>query len=265
MADHTYPTPLYTPVRRDIEAPLYAQIERDFEISIATNRLRPGDLIPGEVELANKYGVSRVTVRQALKELVAAGLLYRVQGKGTFVMQPPIERAEPNITSFFYEMIESGRKPRADVSTEVRKATEEERLALHLEPDEQVIVIKRLRYVDDEPLVYQVNTIREALCPELAFEDLSRQSFQYTLEIKYNLRLIELEESLTCMMPDDEMAQILNIPLSVPVLVATRMLYGVGGKIIGMAKAHFRSDRYVYKVVRNTPLPQPQQSEAIKV
>jgi len=252
MNDQSHPTPLYTPVRRDIEAPLYAQIERDFEISIATNRLKPGDLIPGEVELANRYGVSRITVRQALKELVAAGLLYRVQGKGTFVLQPPIERARPNITSFFYEMIESGRKPRADVSTEIRKATSEEERLLQLDPDERVIVVKRLRYVDDEPIVYQINSIREAICPALVSEDLSTQSFQYTLEIKYNLRLIELKESITCMMPDETIAQILNIPMSVPLLVATRMLYGVGGEIIGMAKAHFRGDRYVYKIVRNT-------------
>lgn len=254
MSDESHPTPLYTPIKRNIDAPLYAQIERDFEISIATNRLKPGDPIPGEVELANKYGVSRVTVRQAIKELVAAGLLYRVQGKGTFVLQPSIERVEPNITSFFYEMIESGRKPRADVSTEVRKANFEERRILQLEEDERVIVIKRLRYVDDEPIIYQVNTVREALCPDLASEDLSIQSFQYTLEIKYNLRLIELEETLTCMKPDEELAQILGIPTSVPLLVATRSLYGVGGKIIGIAKAHFRGDRYIYKVVRNMSL-----------
>jgi len=249
--DATSLTPSYISIQRNSDAPLYTQIERDIEISIATNNLKPGDPIPGEVELANKYGVSRVTVRQAIKELVAAGLLYRIQGKGTFVLQPSIERVEPNITSFFYEMIESGRKPRAEVTFEVREANPEERHILRLEEHERVIIIKRLRFVDDEPLIYQVNTVREVLCPDLIFEDLTSQSFQYTLEIKYNLRLIELEENLSCMEPDKELALILGITPSVPLLVATRMLYGVGEKIIGMAKAHFRGDRYVYKVVRN--------------
>ncbi len=251
MSNPAYPAPLYTPIKRDIDTPLYVQIERDIEISIATNRLQPGDLVPGEVELANRYGVSRVTVRQAIKELVADGLLYRIQGKGTFVSQPTIERMEPNITSFFYEMLESGRKPRAEASSEVCQPEPEISRLLQLDPDELVIVVRRLRYVDNEPLIYQVNTIREALCPGLASEDLSAQSFQYTLEIKYNLRLVELEENLTCIEPDEELAQLLEIPTTVPVLVDTRMLYGVAGVIIGLSKAHFRGDRYTYKVVRN--------------
>ena len=243
--------PIYTPLKRGGDTPLYVQIERDIEINIATNRLQPGDLLPGEVELSNRYQVSRVTVRQAIKELVAAGLLHRVQGKGTFVAQAAIERTESNITSFFYEIVESGRKTRAKVSMEVVWPESELRRILKLDPAEQVIITRRLRYVDNEPLVYQVNTTRESLCPGLTAEDLSAHSFQYTLEIKYNLQLVELEESLTCISPDRELARILGISPSVPVLVATRMLYGVGGIIIGMAKAHFRGDRYAYKVVRN--------------
>ncbi|HBY96113.1 MAG: GntR family transcriptional regulator [Ardenticatenaceae bacterium] len=237
-------------IQRDVDAPLYTQIQRDIEISIATNRLRPGDLLPGEVELANRYGVSRVTVRQALRELVTEGLLYRIQGKGTFVSQPMIQRTEPNITSFFYEMLESGRKPTAKVSSEVRSPDPETQRLLKLGPDELVIVIQRLRYVNGEPIVYQVNTTRESLCPGLTSEDLSVQSFQYTLEIKYNLRLVEVEEHLTSLKPGEELAQILEIPPTVPVLVDTRMLHGVGGVIIGMSRAYFRGDRYTYKVVR---------------
>lgn len=238
-------------IDRDHPAPLYAQIQRDIEISIATNQLRPGDLVPGEVELANRYGVSRVTVRQALRELVAEGLLYRVQGKGTFVAQPVIQRIEPNVTSFFYEMVESGRKPTAKAWSERREPDEEIRRILKLEPEEMVIVTHRLRYVNDEPIVYQINTTRERLCPGLLSEDLTNQSFQYTLEIKYNLRLVEVEENLTSIMPTEQLARHLGIPLTVPILVDTRILYGVGGVVIGMSRAHFRGERYTYKVVRS--------------
>lgn len=245
------PMPLHANIHRDVDAPLYAQIQRDIEISIATNRLRPGDLVPGEVELANRYGVSRVTVRQALRELVTEGLLYRVQGKGTFVSEPMIQRTEPNVTSFFYEMLASGRKPTAKATAEVREPDPETRRVLKLDPDELVVVIRRLRYVNDEPIAYQVNTTRYSLCPDLATTDLSSQSFQYTLEIKCNLRLVEVEENLTGMKPDEELAQLLGIPPTVPVLVDTRMLYGVDGLIIGISKAYFRGDRYTYKVIRS--------------
>ena len=243
--------PLSAHILRHNDAPLYVQIQRDIEISIATNRLRPGDMVPGEVELANRYGVSRVTVRQALTELVTEGLLHRLQGKGTFVSQPMIQRVEPNVTSFFYEMLESGRKPTAKAWSEVREPDPETRRILNLDPSERVVITRRIRYVDGEPIVYQVNTTRHALCPNLVEEDLSAQSFQYTLEIKYGLRLVEVEESLKSIKPDEQLAQLLGISPAVPVLVDTRLLYGVGGVIIGMSKAHFRGERYTYKVIRN--------------
>jgi len=247
--------PFYTHVQRSIDAPLYAQIQRHIQISIATNNLKPGDSVPGEIELSEVYGVSRVTVRNALQELVAEGLLYRIQGKGTFVSQPVIQRAEPLVTSFFYEMIESSRKPFAEVTSEVCKPDAEIQRILKLDPDELVIVTRRLRYVDDEPIVYQVNITRESVCPGLLSEDLTNQSFQYTIEIKYGIPIIEVDESLTSVAPDEEMARLLNIPSGVPLLVDTRILYGVDGMIIGMSKAHFRGDRYTYKITRGLSIP----------
>jgi len=250
MSSQDKSLPIRAPIQRNIDAPLYAQIQRHVEISIATNRLRPGDMVPGEVELASRYGVSRVTVRQALRELATEGLLYRIQGKGTFVSQPMIQRMEPHITSFFYEMLQSGRTPTARASSEVCKPDPETRRILKLGPGELVIVMRRLRYVDGEPIVYQVNTVREELCPGLAAEDLTKQSLQYTLEIKYNVRLVEVEETLTSVKPDEELARLLAIPPTVPVLVDSRVLYGVKGVIIGRAQAHFRGDRYTYRVTR---------------
>jgi len=238
-------------IQRDSAAPLYAQIQRDIEVSIATNKLCPGDAIPGELELADRYGVSRVTVRQALRDLVTEGLLYRVQGKGTFVSESVIQRTKPNITSFFYEMLESGRRPSARVWSEVCQPDPETVRRLGLDPDERVVVTRRLRYVDGEPIVYQVNTTRHRFCPDLVSEDLSNQSFQYTLEVKYNLRYTEVEESLTATTPSAEVAQHLGIPRAVPVLVDERIIYGVGGVIIDSMRAYLRGDRYAFKVTRN--------------
>ncbi len=250
MLESVISKPFATTVQRDLDAPLYAQIQREIELGIATNRLRPGDLVPGEVELAARYGVSRVTVRQALSELVTEGLLYRIQGKGTFVAAPMIQRAEPNITSFFYEMRESGRELRAQARSEVCKPDPETVRLLQLPPDELVIITRRLRFINNEPLAYQINTTRHALCPGFEHEDLSAQSFQYTLEIKYGVRIVEADEQLSSIIPDAELARVLEMPTTMPVLVDSRTLYKAGGELIGRAQTFFRGDRYTYKVTR---------------
>jgi GntR family transcriptional regulator len=255
--------PLLAQVHRDLDAPLYAQIQRELEISIATNRLRPGDMVPGEVELANRYGVSRVTVRQALSELAAEGLLYRIQGKGTFVSAPMIQRAEPNITSFFLEMRESGRKPTAQSSSEVVKPDAETVRRLRLQPTELVILTRRLRFVDDEPIAYQVNTTRYSLCPGLEKHDFATQSFQRILEVYYGVRVAVVDEALASAMPDEQLAKLLQIPGTVPVLIDDRTLCNTSGEVIGSSRAYFRGDRYTYKIVYRLPRHVTESSVAI--
>ncbi len=250
MNDQDHLRPFATPVHRDLEAPLYAQIQRDIEISIATNRLRPGDLVPGEIELASRYSVSRVTVRQALGELVAEGLLYRIQGKGTFVAAPMIQRAEPNVTSFFFEMLESGRKSTSQAISEVCKPDRETVRILKLSPGERVIVTRRLRLVDGEPIAYQINTTRRSLCPGLEKEDLSNQSFQYILEVKYGVRIVGADEVLTSILSNRELAEHLRIPMNVAILMDSRVHYGADKVLIGRSCAYFRGDRYTYKIAR---------------
>ncbi len=237
-------------IQRNFDAPLYAQIQRNIELDIATGRMQPGDLVSGEIELASQYGVSRATVRQALGELVADGLLYRAQGKGTFVASPMIQRAEPNITSFFYEMRQGGLKPTAQSSSEVCDPDAETVQALHLQRGEKVVITRRLRFVNDEPIGYQVNMTRYALCPGLENEDFSERSFQYTLEIMYNLRYAEVEESLTSVPANSRLAALLGVPEGAPLLLDARLLYTANNAIIGRSQAHFRGDRYIYKIVR---------------
>jgi GntR family transcriptional regulator len=241
----------YSQIQRNADAPLYAQIQRNIEVGIATNKLKPGDTILGEVELASLYGVSRVTVRQALRELVTEGLLYRIQGKGTFVSQPVVQRIDPHITSFFFEMVQSGRKPTAEFTAEIVKPDANTVRQLQLDPDELIVLTKRLRFIDGEPIAYQINKTREALCPGLLEEDLSKQSFQYILEIKYGLRISEVEEEMTVMKPDDELAKTLGITPDIPVLIDSRILHGTEDNIIGSAETFFRGDRYTHKVTRN--------------
>ncbi|MFN3335935.1 MAG: GntR family transcriptional regulator, partial [Thermomicrobium sp.] len=133
--------------------PKYRQLQHVLETMIAN--LQPGDLIPPERELEQRFGVSRVTVRQALHQLVLAGRLERVQGRGTFVARPKVEQVLA-LTSFSEEMVQRGMRPGSRMLG-VRQIPASETLAQRLQVavDAPVIELCRLRLANDEPMALE--------------------------------------------------------------------------------------------------------------
>ena len=90
--------------------PLYAQVKRALQMEIE-NQMKPGDLIPSEPALEERFGVSRITVRRALDELVSEGIIVRQQGLGTFVREKPIAQELPRLLSWSAQMRQMGLRP----------------------------------------------------------------------------------------------------------------------------------------------------------
>src|SRR3954463_5673050 len=150
--------------RRAEDAPLrfvprYYEIEQALRARIAD--LKPDASLPSDAMLCEEFGVSRMTARNAVQRLVQEGIVYRVPGRGTFVADPPVHRQAGNLLSFTEEMRRRGRTPSSKVLTRaVREAAPSEASGLQLAAHDEVIVLRRLRFADDEPVA-----IEEAVFP----------------------------------------------------------------------------------------------------
>ena len=140
-------------IDRHSAAPMYDQLRQLIVEGITRDGLQPGDPLPGEHGLCERYGVSRTVVRQALAQLEHEGLVERVKGKGTFVSRPRTAESLVHTLVGLYDDVESrGGHVHSDVLRhEYAIADDEIAAALEIPTGSQVVVLERLRHVDDEP------------------------------------------------------------------------------------------------------------------
>ena len=140
------------------QSPLYQQLMSRLKDDIMAGVYAPGARIPSEQVLCDTYGVSRVTVRKAMVDLVQEGLLVRRQGKGTFVAQERIKRDLQHITSFSQACRQNGHTAGARlISAEIAEVSAEEAARLNIAPGSRVVEIIRLRLCDGEPVMLEIN------------------------------------------------------------------------------------------------------------
>src|SRR5712691_2674062 len=154
------------------------------------DRLAVGEAIPSERQLSADLGVSRLTVRAALDDLVRQGLLVRRRGSGTFVSEPKIAQ-ELTMTSFTEDMRQRGMKP-SSRTVELRVAHAGAGLGrtLNVSPSERIVVATRLRLADGETMAIETLHVPEALVPGLTPRDLEEHSFYELLEQRYGVVIV---------------------------------------------------------------------------
>src|ERR1051326_6852000 len=133
-------------LNKDLPVPLYHQLKCILMEAIEAGQLQPGQQLPNEAQLAGNYGISKITVRQALQGLAELGYISRQQGKGTFVSRPKLDQGPRELLSFNEEMRRHRMKPGSRVlDRHVAKAGERAAEALQIREAEPVFVLKRLR------------------------------------------------------------------------------------------------------------------------
>jgi len=234
-------------LNRSSPIPLYHQLGEEITRLIDTGVWPPKTQLPSERELCEQFGISRITVRQTLHQLVSEGRLVRAHGRGTFVAHAPLRKWLLPLVGFTEDIASRGQKPGAHVlafeAVQPPPAVAEE---LRLQEGERAIVLKRLRLADGVPMAVETVHAPEKLFPGLLQEDLEDHSFYGLLRRRYGIepgRASQSWQAVACPRPD---ARLLGIRTGSPVLQIGRTTFERGGRPFEHLQSFFRGDRYVY-------------------
>ncbi len=205
---------------------------------------KPADeALPTERTLAEAFGVNRATVRRALAELEDDGLLYRIQGAGTFTIGPAVAKSL-KLSSFSEEVRRRGMQPSSVVlGALTRRAGTQTARQLHVSPGEEVTEITRLRMADGEPMCIETSVFASANAPGLLERDLSG-SLYALLEQDYGLRIARAEQVVTATVADEAESRQLGVPVLTPALRITRTSMDPRSRPIEHSTSLYRADRY---------------------
>jgi GntR family transcriptional regulator len=238
--------------------PRYHQLKEIIRESVLSGDLKPGDLVPSERELSERYGVSRMTARQSIVELTHEGLLYRRQGKGTFVAWPKIAQQLTALTGFTQDIRARGQRPGTRI-LEMGMVAVEGTAALRLQvpAGQRVLRLYRVRLADDEPLALERSLVSFFGCEKLLDADLVATSLYSLLETRYGLPPVEADQELEAGLAAEPEAGLLEIAPGSPVLLLRRTTYTERHQPIEYAESVYRGDKYSFHSRLLRPPAQP--------
>jgi GntR family transcriptional regulator len=233
-------------IDRDAPTPLYEQIVQRISSLIADGTFRTGTRLPAERDLSERLGVSRVTIRRSLRELVDSGLLVASPQRGWFVSARADVMSEP--PNALQSFTETGRSLGLTASSQVllaesRDATIEEAEQLRVAPGSVIFHLERVRSLDDRPVALHHVRVPLSLAPALASADLTTVSIYATLE-RAGHPPTRSDCDVRAEMPTPRDTRLLG---SAPILVVRQITYDPRMAPIELAEMRYRGDRYHLK------------------
>lgn len=214
------------------------------EILDLVDDLSVGDALPPERTLAPRFGVSRMTLRRAVEELVREGRLVRRQGAGTFVAEPKISHSL-SVLSFSEDMRRRGAVPSSrlvDVGDIPAGATLGGRL--DIPAGDEVFRVIRLRLADDEPMALETLHVPRSVVPGLDGDALVDASFYEILLDTYGVELMGGTQTIEATVTDEVESEVLEVPVRSPAFLFERISRARDGRIVEFVRSVYRGDRY---------------------
>lgn len=233
----------------NISTPYYEQIRNLLLAKIESGEYPPQTQIPSERLLSEQFGVSRMTVKHAIQELVSNGWLYTRVGKGTFVNDTPITQQLNALTGFNEDMKKLGKPTSSRVLiAQVTKAPPRVAEKLMLTPGAPLNHLKRIRLTDQQPVAIESSYLNARFCNDLFDDhDFAQESLYSVLRTKYHLNLSYAEQNINARLANATDAELLNVSEGFPLLHITRVTFLDNDTPLEYVESAYRGDRYIFR------------------
>lgn len=229
--------------------PKYYQIYEQFQKDINEGLYGEGDKFPSEIELCEKFKVSRGTIREALKLLYQQGMLLREQGKGTFVTHSKIQQDAQQLMGFTELMKRHEKTARAKLlEVTVKPPNIRVKQLLELKDDENIVKIQRLRYGDDEPLIIERSYFVYDIFKPLLQYNLENESIYELMYRETAMRLGGAQQSIEAVLAGPTSSKLLEIDANSPVLLIKRLIRMKNDRLFQYSEDMYRSDRLSFSI-----------------
>lgn len=232
-------------LERKSRIPLHVQIEKLIRENLSNAIWEPSRAIPSENELANHYGVSRMTVRSVITKLVQEDLLERIPGKGTYVRENKIFAKSLSYGGVREQLEEMGYEVTTKlISIEKKTVNEKINRIFHSRPNTIFYIVQRLRYVKGVPLSIHTSYVPLELCVDLEKEDLENEQLCVILNKSFHLKQGKMSETLESVAATKKEAEMLQVKTGHPLLLLEDIIMKEDGTPYEYAKVVFRGDKY---------------------
>lgn len=234
--------------------PRYYQLKEIIREMVENEQLKPRDSVPTERELCEYHEISRMTARKAITELVHEGILFREQGKGTYVAQPKVKQSVSELIGFTEEMKRKGLKVETKIlNFTIKEPTKKIIKQLNLELSDKVYEIFRLRIVEGESYAIEKAWVPEKHTRGFKEEDLEGNSLYKVLEEKYGIKLSHGKQYLEPIILTAYESNLLGVKEAMLGLLFERRAFTDDNVPIEFTKSVYRSDRYKFEITLEAP------------
>jgi len=228
--------------------PKYLQI-RQLLLRRLQQEFQPGDVFPSDQALVQEFGVSRETVREAVRGLAAEGWITRHRGQGTFVCEAPRSKSDHRVTGLAESMADLNADTKNEILQRgITRVSHEIAHLLNMKSDSFMYRLVRLRYFEGEPLSHSDAYLPIDIGEQLSSVNLERSSVMNELRKTFSIRFHERQQTIDAVSADAEIARLLKVPVAAPLLLLTRWLVLESDGRSILFRSHYRSDRYYYTV-----------------
>jgi GntR family transcriptional regulator len=240
----------YITISRYQPTPLYAQLKQSILNALSDGTLKPGDKLPTEEELCERFAISRPVVRQAYSELISEGIISRVKGKGSFIREKEIQsHFFQELSTFDDEMKRVGMTPSTKViSKEIIKDKKFQDL-LQLGPQDDVLHIRFLYLGNNIPMVISDTYVPCVYFPDLINKDLDKRPLYHIFESDYNRYIVMARRTFDAIIVSDQGAGLLKVAKGSAIYEVKTIATDMDDRILEYSRAGYPGERNSFDIM----------------